>query len=193
MSFNIQYFYNVVIWLYICLTINCLLKWYYYARKYKINKKYLVAGNALKESDDKNTPDENKGHERLIQVRKELGLNQTDFANPIGLTQSGLSAIELETAPLRRTVALAIETAYGFRHQWLLYGKLPKHTKFRLTAEEKRVLDLYRSAEKDVQRVTIKLLESTAQCNQPWDGVQERRDSERRENDVSEKPEKPSK
>lgn len=103
---------------------------------------------------------------RLSALRKELELNQTDFASGIGLTQSGISAFELGTVPLSRKVALAIEAAYGIRHQWLLHGKPPlktggRNAAMRLMPDERRFLDLYQVADKDVRRVVIRLLECT--------------------------------
>lgn len=124
-------------------------------------------------------------HMRLAALRKELGLNQTDFASGIGLTQSGLSSLELGVIPLRRMMALAIEAAYSVRHQWLLYGKLPqktdhKNTPIRLPPDEQRLLDRYRTADKDVRRVITKLLECTSENKDPWDGANERRAIQRR-------------
>ena len=109
-------------------------------------------------------------HVRLIKLRKELGLNQTDFANSIGLTQSGLSSLELGGIPLRRMMALAIEAVYGVRHQWLLHGILPqknnaRNVPARLAPEDQRYLDRFRVADKDVRRTIMKVLDCTTENN----------------------------
>lgn len=75
------------------------------------------------------------------------GLNQTAFATPLGLTQSALSALETGRSPLRVMAALAIETVYGVRHQWLLFGTGSKVRKRRLGKSALCLLELYLNAE----------------------------------------------
>ncbi len=148
--------------------------------KYGLRSEYVLTGTGPITIEADEQP-----HERIISVRKKLGLSQTQFAQGFGLTQSGQSALELGTIPPRRMMALAIEAAYGVSHEWLLYGKPPKYMQSHFTIEERRLLDRFRAADKDVQSVTLKLLDSTTQNREPWDGSAERRDEERRERGVA--------
>ena len=117
--------------------------------------------------------------ERLIETRKELGLSQAEFAKGFGLTQSGLSAFELGTVPMRATIALAIEAAYGVSHLWMMEGALPKYVSAHLTGEERRLISLFRATERASQQVVLRVLNGLA-SKTSWDGTRERRSIERR-------------
>lgn len=62
-------------------------------------------------------------NERLKEIRKEVGLNQTEFAERIGMKQSNLSAIELNKKPvLDRTIKL-ICSEFNVSEHWLRTGE----------------------------------------------------------------------
>ena len=120
---------------------------------------------------------------RIIEIRKELTLSQDGFARSFGLTQSGLSALELGSIPLRLMTALAIEAVYGINHAWLLEGLEPKYVIGGITKDEKRLIDLYRATDKDAQRMALRVLDGLA-AKTIWDGMRERRGEERRKLDA---------
>jgi transcriptional regulator with XRE-family HTH domain len=60
--------------------------------------------------------------ERLKRIRKELGLNQTEFARRIGLRQTALSMIEVGTTPLTDKNAKLICAVFNVNEQWFRTG-----------------------------------------------------------------------
>jgi transcriptional regulator with XRE-family HTH domain len=66
--------------------------------------------------------------ERLRAVRKELGLNQQELADGVGLTQSTIAAYEGEQRPPPLPVLLAVERVFRVNHDWLLTGVGPRFT-----------------------------------------------------------------
>lgn len=65
-------------------------------------------------------------NERIRYLRKEvLKLNQTDFANAIGMKQTGLSYIEKNNSTVKEQVAKSICMAFNLNEDWLLNGNEP--------------------------------------------------------------------
>lgn len=62
-------------------------------------------------------------NERVIQLRKSLHLNQTDFAKAIGLTQTALSCIELKKAIVTKRNIIAICSKFNVNEVWLRTGQ----------------------------------------------------------------------
>jgi len=60
--------------------------------------------------------------DRLRLVRKEIGLNQVDFANKIGLTQTSMSMIELGKASLTEKNIKLICATFAVDEDWLRNG-----------------------------------------------------------------------
>ena len=65
---------------------------------------------------------------RINRIRLDKNLKQSEFADSIGLSQSGYSTLMGRdgTSQRLKTLALAIEAVYGFRHEWILTGEEPK-------------------------------------------------------------------
>ena len=65
---------------------------------------------------------------RITRIRLDKNLKQLEFADSIGLSQSGYSTLMGRdgTSQRLKTLALAIEAVYGFRHEWILTGEEPK-------------------------------------------------------------------
>ena len=65
---------------------------------------------------------------RINGIRLDKILKQLEFADSIGLSQSGYSTLMGRdgTSQRLKTLALAIEAVYGFRHEWILTGEEPK-------------------------------------------------------------------
>ena len=68
---------------------------------------------------------------RLRLVRAELGLNQSQMAEAIGVTQSSIAAYEADRRRPPLPVALAIEHVFRVSHRWLLTGKGQRMTSAR--------------------------------------------------------------
>lgn len=60
--------------------------------------------------------------QRIKNLRKELGLNQTEFAQKIGITQTSLSQIEGEKNGISYDVYKAIVSEFGVDPIWLMDG-----------------------------------------------------------------------
>ena len=60
-----------------------------------------------------------------IGIRLDKNLKQLEFADSIGLSQSGYSTLMGRdgTSQRLKTLALAIEAVYGFRHEWILHWR----------------------------------------------------------------------
>jgi transcriptional regulator with XRE-family HTH domain len=60
---------------------------------------------------------------RLSELRKSLGIKQTEFAKKLGLTSAAISAIELGKAPLTESNIHLIALTFGVREAWLETGE----------------------------------------------------------------------
>ena len=60
---------------------------------------------------------------RLKEVRKELGLNQTDFAKYLGITQTAYSMIENGNRPLSDKYVKVICSAFHVNEKWFVTGE----------------------------------------------------------------------
>lgn len=61
-------------------------------------------------------------NERIKQLRKYLGLNQTDFGSRIGIKQTSIANYESGTRVPLDTVVASICREFGVSEQWLRYG-----------------------------------------------------------------------
>ncbi len=61
-------------------------------------------------------------NERLKQVRKALGLNQTEFARHLGITQTAYSMIENDVRPLASKYIKVICSTFHVDENWLVTG-----------------------------------------------------------------------
>lgn len=59
---------------------------------------------------------------RLKEIRKALGLNQTDFAKHLGITQTAYSMIEGENRPLADKYVKIICSTFNVSENWFLTG-----------------------------------------------------------------------
>lgn len=60
--------------------------------------------------------------ERLRSVRSELGLNQTEMAEAVGVTQSSIAAYESDSRRPPLPLLLALEHRFRINHEWVLDG-----------------------------------------------------------------------
>lgn len=111
--------------------------------------------------------------ERLIRLRKELGLSQGGFAKRIGISQGLLSGIENGNEKLSKRNMRLICIEFGVQEDWLRFGKEPMLKEsappvvidgITLTQEARELLDLYDrlvspAAKKDILTYTKEKLE----------------------------------
>ena len=75
-------------------------------------------------------------NERIKLLRKELGLNQTDFGEKIGIKVSQASYIEKAGNPVTQRVVQLICTVFNISEKWLTEGKGDMYTR-----DEEAILD----------------------------------------------------
>ena len=63
---------------------------------------------------------------RLRHARDELGLSQKEMAKRLGISAQYLGMLERGDQPLSEPVAMKMETLFGYRAEWILFGKGPE-------------------------------------------------------------------
>lgn len=63
---------------------------------------------------------------RLQSIWEQSGMNQTQFARSLGLSQPAFSRMFTRDAPVSRVLAQSCELVHGFRADWILTGEGPK-------------------------------------------------------------------
>jgi transcriptional regulator with XRE-family HTH domain len=86
--------------------------------------------------------------ERLKRIRKELGLNQTEFARRIGIGQTALSMIEVGTTPLTDKNVKLICATFTVNEQWFRTGT---GEMFGSSPFVKELLDIFERLSPDTQ------------------------------------------
>ena len=83
--------------------------------------------------------------ERLIAVRKNLGLKQIEFSEKLGITSAAISSIELGKSPLTEANIRLICLTFRVNEEWLRYGTGEmQDDEAALSDEEKKLLDVFR-------------------------------------------------
>lgn len=108
-------------------------------------------------------------NERMRYFRKDvLHMNQTDFANSIGMKQTGVSYMERDGSTVTDQAIKATCSVHGIREEWLRTGEEPMRSKpetFNLDkfAKERgasdlelRVVKAYFELDPDVRKMLIK-------------------------------------
>jgi len=61
--------------------------------------------------------------QRIIEIRKAIGLTQKEFAKDIKISQTHISALELNTRVIHERIIKMICFTYGVNENWLKTGK----------------------------------------------------------------------
>ena len=61
--------------------------------------------------------------QRIVKVRKAIGLTQKEFAKDIKISQAHISALELNTRTIHDRIIKMICFTYGVNEKWLKTGK----------------------------------------------------------------------
>lgn len=91
---------------------------------------------------------------RLKQARKSLGLNQSDFAKYLGLTQTGYSMIENGRNPLSERHIKVICKTFNISENWLQNGR---GSMFSCSPYEKELTEILNSLEPETQEYLFKM------------------------------------
>lgn len=83
---------------------------------YGISARWLLYGIGNESGDNKS---------RLRYARDELGLSQKDMAKRLGISAQYLGLMERGDQPISQPVAIKMEEMFGFRAEWILFGKGP--------------------------------------------------------------------
>jgi transcriptional regulator with XRE-family HTH domain len=95
-------------------------------------------------------------NEKIAKIRQVLGLNQTQFAEKLGLTSANISSIERGKSKLTEQNIHLICLTFGVREEWLRDGKGEMLDDEALLSEyEKRLLDLFRRLSPIAQKLFI--------------------------------------
>jgi transcriptional regulator with XRE-family HTH domain len=89
---------------------------------------------------------------RLKRIRKELGLNQTEFARLIGIKQTALSMIEVGTTPLTDKNVKLICAAFNVNEPWFRTGQ---GEMFGSSPYVKELLDIFERLSPDTQEFLL--------------------------------------
>ena len=90
--------------------------------------------------------------ERIKQLRKALGLNQTDFGEKIGISASGISKFEAGlTNPAESTIKLICAT-YNVDYRWLTTGQ----GEMFLPMDTDALVDKYLTGESELTKAIMK-------------------------------------
>jgi transcriptional regulator with XRE-family HTH domain len=99
-------------------------------------------------------------NERVTEIRKAKGLNQTDFARKIGITQASLSLIELGKSKLTEANIRLICLSFGVNEEWLREGKGEMLDDEALLSERERyLLEQFRKLSPKAQIMVIEYAE----------------------------------
>lgn len=110
--------------------------------------------------------------ERLKEARKNLGLNQADAADLVGVTREHWGRCERGAAMPGGEVFMALANA-GADVRYILTGKRDFEPPPKLTAEEETMLDYFKQATKEARKAALRALLSAApESNAPVSGQQ---------------------
>lgn len=116
-------------------------------------------------------------NQRIKTIRKQLGLNQTEFGEKIGLAQTGVSWIEKDgNTVIEQNIRLICET-FGINEAWLRTGEgereavsaasdpfLPLRQKHQLSFIEEQVLRIYFKLDETAREAVCQYVQAVAEA-----------------------------
>jgi transcriptional regulator with XRE-family HTH domain len=94
--------------------------------------------------------------ERIVSLRKELGLTQIEFAKKLGISRSAISLIEIGKNPLTEQNIKTISLIFGVNEEWLRTGK-GEMFKTENYPRYSELLDIFRSLSDEMQTLFLNL------------------------------------
>jgi transcriptional regulator with XRE-family HTH domain len=112
--------------------------------------------------------------ERLKQLRKSLGLTQSEFGGKIGMTDAAVSHMESGRTAISKQNIRLICLTFGVREEWLEMGNGEMLDDEALLSEkEKRLLELFRKLSPKAQAMIIEYVEKLLSDEQALRGKKE--------------------
>jgi transcriptional regulator with XRE-family HTH domain len=96
--------------------------------------------------------------ERIRAVRKQLGINQGEFARRIGLTQTAMSMIEVGKSRLTEKNIKLICATFNINETWFRTGKGPMFASS--VPLEKELIDIFRRLTPDTQEFLMEMAQN---------------------------------
>ncbi|GHU27234.1 hypothetical protein FACS1894164_19260 [Spirochaetia bacterium] len=88
--------------------------------------------------------------ERLVQLRKNMGMTQEQFVERIGLTRQAISAVERGIAPLTEQNIILICSCFGVSEKWLRTGEGDMFSPLRKPIDQK-ITESFEQLDPDLQ------------------------------------------
>ena len=102
--------------------------------------------------------------DRIRQLRKDLGLNQTDFGDRIGVKQGSIAAYENGLRTPIDAVITSICREFGVNEEWLRYGTGDMYIKLSKDQELAAfVAEVYKEDENSFKRRLLSVLSSLSE------------------------------
>lgn len=92
--------------------------------------------------------------QRLKELRKALGFNQTDFAKRLGITQTAYSMIENENRPLADKYIKVVCSDFGVSESWLRFDE---GEMFTTSPYQKEFMEIFEELTPDSQDYLLKM------------------------------------
>lgn len=99
-------------------------------------------------------------YERLKEIRRELGMNQTEFADSLGIRQAAYSLIETGKKPLAKRYIKTICALYKINENWFLSGE---GEMWEEPTSEQELVELYRKMPANLQKTLVNVARDFAQ------------------------------
>lgn len=109
-------------------------------------------------------------NDRIVQLRKHLGLTQRAFGKRIGLTDAMVSMIESGKKTMQnRTVSLICYT-FGVNEDWLRNGSGDMLTSRADADEERQLLTMFGKLSDEMKLVVLKKVKDLLAADEAWTG-----------------------
>lgn len=102
-------------------------------------------------------------HRRIRMLRKALGLNQTDFAKQLGLTQTSLSMKESGRSVLTEKNVKLICSTFHVNEEWLRRGQ---GDMFTASPYEKELTDIFETLTVETQQCLLQMAKELLRVQQ---------------------------
>jgi len=110
-------------------------------------------------------------NDRVVQLRKHLGLTQMAFGKRIGLTDAMVSMIESGKKTIQnRTVSLICYT-FGVNEDWLRYEKGNMLLSKADAEDERQLLSMFGKLSDEMKRVVLQKVKDLLTADESWTGI----------------------
>jgi transcriptional regulator with XRE-family HTH domain len=96
--------------------------------------------------------------DRLAKLRKALGLNQTEFAKNLQMTQASVSSMQSGKAPITDKTISLLCLKYDVNENWLRNGVEPMFNNY--SPIERNLIELLEQLSPERQRLALKIIKT---------------------------------